>query len=64
MPELAGTVDIRQNGQLAAITTNAYDQVMTSLLEQSGATVRIVENLTLEEIFVAEVKASRSGEHA
>ena len=64
LPELAGTVGIRQNGQLAAITTNAYDQVMTSLLEQSGATVRIVENLTLEEIFVAEVKASRSGEHA
>lgn len=63
-PELAGIVDIRRHGQLAAITTNAYDRVITSLLEQSGATVRNVENLTLEEIFVAEVKASRSGEHA
>ena len=56
---LPGIVDIRQNGRLAVVTSNDFVPDLANAYENSGARVQSIENMTLEEIFVANVERSR-----
>ena len=59
MPFLPGIIGIRQEGRLAVATSNAFDSDMAVAYESSGARVKAIETMTLEEIFVANVERSR-----
>jgi ABC-2 type transport system ATP-binding protein len=54
-----GVTEISRSGHTAVVTTNAYSAGLEALYTQSGATVRDVRRLTLEEIFVATVMHNR-----
>jgi ABC-2 type transport system ATP-binding protein len=56
-----GMVDVRRQGSLAILTTNAFCDALPGQLTAAGVRVDAVERLTLEEIFVAEVAAARRG---
>ena len=64
LPAISGVIDIRQDGRLAVATTNAYEPGLPNAYETVGARVQSVENMTLEEIFVATVQQSREGAEA
>ena len=64
LPVLPGVVNVKKSGRLAVVTTNEYDPKMTNAIQEAGATVQGVENMTLEEIFVANVQRSRGGDEA
>ena len=59
LPSLPGVMGIRQSGRLAVAIANAFEAHLPNAYENSGAVVRAVENMTLEEIFVANVEHSR-----
>jgi ABC-2 type transport system ATP-binding protein len=59
LPALPGIIDVRQDGRLAVATANAFVPDLANAYESSGAHVNAVENMTLEEIFVANVEHSR-----
>lgn len=59
MPGLPGIIDISRTGRLAVAITNEFDPDLPHAYECSGARVQAVENMTLEEIFVANVERSR-----
>jgi hypothetical protein len=56
---LPGVIGIRQTGRLAVAIANAFVPDLANAYETSGARVHSVENMTLEEIFVANVEHSR-----
>jgi ABC-2 type transport system ATP-binding protein len=62
LPALPGIVAIRQDGRLAVATANAFAPGMAHAYESTGARVQSIETMTLEEIFVANVEASREEE--
>ena len=57
--EPPGVTDVTRTGHTAVVTTNAYSPELHALYEQAGATVRDVQRMTLEEIFVATVMHNR-----
>lgn len=59
LPVLPGIIDVRRDGQLAIATANAFAPDLAHAYESSGARVQRIENMTLEEIFVANVEHSR-----
>src|SRR5215469_9831877 len=59
LPALPGIIGVRQNGRIAVATSNAFEPHLASAYENSGARVQSIENMTLEEIFVANVERSR-----
>jgi ABC-2 type transport system ATP-binding protein len=59
LPALPGIIGIRQTGRLAVAIANAFVPDLANAYETSGARVHSVENMTLEEIFVASVEHSR-----
>jgi len=59
LPALPGIIDVKQDGRLAIATANAFVPGLANAYENSGARVHSVENMTLEEIFVANVEHSR-----
>lgn len=59
LPALPGVIDVRQNGRIAVATANAFVPDLANAYESAGARVHGVENMTLEEIFVANVEHSR-----
>jgi ABC-2 type transport system ATP-binding protein len=61
LPSVPGVIGARSSGRLAVVTTRSYDPAMTALYQSAGATVHGVENMTLEEIFVANVLSRREG---
>ncbi|HUA01875.1 MAG TPA: ABC transporter ATP-binding protein [Candidatus Aquilonibacter sp.] len=61
LPALPGIIGIRQTGRLAVVIANAFEADLPGAYENSGARVQAVENMTLEEIFVANVERSREG---
>jgi ABC-2 type transport system ATP-binding protein len=61
LPALSGVIDVQQTGRLAIATTNAFDSRLPGAYEAAGVRVQTVENMTLEEIFVANVQYSREG---
>jgi ABC-2 type transport system ATP-binding protein len=64
LPRLPGTVASAGTGRLAVITTSRYDPAVASAYQDAGATVHAVDNMTLEEIFVANVMSRREGQVA
>jgi ABC-2 type transport system ATP-binding protein len=59
VPALPGIIQVRQSGRLAIAIANEFVPDLANAYETSGAHVRSVENMTLEEIFVANVEHSR-----
>jgi ABC-2 type transport system ATP-binding protein len=59
LPALPGIIGIRQTGRLAVAIANEFAPDLPSAYANSGAVVHAVENMTLEEIFVANVERSR-----
>jgi len=64
VPELPNVIESQQNGRLGSITTGRFDPALTDALQINGAVIQSVDNMTLEEIFVTEVRANRPGEAA
>src|SRR5690606_38816691 len=58
-PVLPGSVETTVSGRVAVITTKAYSPEVYAACERAGATVRDVQRMTLEEIFVANVMDNR-----
>ncbi len=59
LPYLPGIIGIRQSGRLAVATANQFVPDLANAYESSGARLQSIENMTLEEIFVANVEYSR-----
>jgi ABC-2 type transport system ATP-binding protein len=59
LPALPGIIDIRQDGRLAIATSNDFVPDLANAYENTGARIQSIENMTLEEIFVANVEHSR-----
>ncbi len=59
LPALPGVVEVARSGQLAVVTVDAYRPELPAAYEQAGASVREVQRMTLEEIFVAQVMHRR-----
>lgn|SRR5678815_2461283 len=59
LPALPGIINIRQDGRLAIATSNKFRPDLANAYESTGARVQSIENMTLEEIFVANVEHSR-----
>lgn len=64
LPEIPGIVDSTRSGRLAILTTNRFEPRLTEAYQAVGATVFAVEPMTLEEIFVADVRSRREGKAA
>lgn len=64
VPSLPGMVACKQTSHSAVITLDDYQETSLAPLFQSGATVRQIDVMTLEEIFVATVMANRAGRKA
>jgi ABC-2 type transport system ATP-binding protein len=59
LPALPGVVEVARSGHLAVVTVAAYRPELPAVYEQAGASVRDVQRMTLEEIFVANVMHQR-----
>jgi len=59
LPALPGIISVRQDGRLAIATANAFVPDLANAYENTGARIQSIENMTLEEIFVANVEHSR-----
>jgi ABC-2 type transport system ATP-binding protein len=59
LPPLPGIVGVQRQGRLAVATSNAFAPDLAHAYEYTGVRVQSIENMTLEEIFVANVEHSR-----
>lgn len=59
LPAFPGIIGIKQTGRLAVAIANEFASDLPHAYEDSGAHVHSVENMSLEEIFVANVEHSR-----
>jgi ABC-2 type transport system ATP-binding protein len=59
LPPLPGIVGVQRQGRLAVATSNAFVPDLAHAYEHTGVRVQSIENMTLEEIFVANVEHSR-----
>ena len=61
-PRLPGIVDVGGSSRLPVLTTNRFEPAMVSACQDMGAIVQAIDNMTLEEIFVANVRSRREGQ--
>jgi ABC-2 type transport system ATP-binding protein len=59
LPPLPGIVGVQRQGRLAVATSNDFAPDLAHAYEDTGVRVQSIENMTLEEIFVANVEHSR-----
>ena len=59
VPHLPGVINVGGSGRLPVLTTNRFEPAMVSVCNELGATVQGIDNMTLEEIFVANVHTRR-----
>jgi ABC-2 type transport system ATP-binding protein len=59
LPALPQVTDLATSGRLATATIKSYTDDVAAAFARAGATVREVQRMSLEEIFVANVMASR-----
>lgn len=59
LPEVSSVVDVNASGRVATLTTRNYTPELHEVFRRAGAIVQEVQHMTLEEIFVANVMASR-----
>jgi ABC-2 type transport system ATP-binding protein len=64
LPKLPEVVSSNGEGRLVVVTTDQYSSEMTAKYNAFGATVRSVDTMTLEEIFVANVQNRREKDAA
>ncbi len=62
VPRIPGVVEVGGSGRLPVLTTNRFEPAMVSVCKELGATVQGVDNMTLEEIFMANVHSRREGQ--
>lgn len=62
MLPIGNVIDIEQNGRLASLTTNHFNPDIIHACEQQNAKVHVVNKMSLEEIFLANVRYCRQGE--
>lgn len=61
IPEFKDTVEIRRDGSFCTLITRRFQPEILPNLEEGGARIMGIEPLSLEEIFVTNVLASRTG---
>lgn len=61
LPSNAQMVDCQRSGSQLVMTLSNYDAALEQQIRDSGAEIRQVERLTLEEIFVLSVESQRDG---
>lgn len=59
LPTLPGVVEVARSDRTAVVTTNAWAPELKQRYIQAGATVREVQRMTLEEIFITTVMHNR-----
>jgi ABC-2 type transport system ATP-binding protein len=59
LPALPGVVGVARSGRLAVATVDRFDSELPAAFGRAGATVREVQRMSLEEIFVATVMRRR-----
>ena len=59
LPVLPGTIATSGSARLAVVTTSRYDESLTAAYSQAGVSVKSIDAMTLEEIFVANVHSKR-----
>ena len=59
LPTVPGVIGVQRTGRFAVAIANAFESHLPNAYENSGARVHAVENMTLEEIFVANVEHNR-----
>jgi ABC-2 type transport system ATP-binding protein len=59
LPRFPGIVEVGGSSRLPVLTTDRFEPAMVSVCTDMGATVQAVDNMTLEEIFVANVHRKR-----
>ncbi|HEV7238416.1 MAG TPA: ABC transporter ATP-binding protein [Thermoanaerobaculia bacterium] len=64
LPALPGVIGTAGSGRLAVVTMSRFEPAMAAAYHDAGATVHAVDNMTLEEIFVANVMSRREGKVA
>lgn len=64
LPKLANIRDIQQSGRLCVVVVNDYGDSIPERFASAGANVTGVERLTLEEIFLFNVKHAKVGAQA
>lgn len=64
LPILPDVVQVNGNGRLRTITTDNYNEQLLASLQKEGFNIHAVDNMTLEEIFIANVKNKQEGVNA
>ena len=59
VPPYAGIVETKIAGRVAVVTTDAFSPALVTFYQDAGVTVRDVQRMSLEEIFVATVMSGR-----
>lgn len=60
LPNLPNIKDIQQSGHLCAVTVNEYDESVPAQFNSAGQVITAIERLSLEEIFLANVKCAKA----
>lgn len=60
LPDLPNIKDVQHNGRLWSVTVDKYEEAMAEYLQHSGMRVDAVERLTLEEIFLGNVRHAKA----
>lgn len=64
LPALPEIVAAESSGRIVTVTTDCFAPGLVQTYQQAGATVRAVQSMTLEEIFVARIAVDREKEAA
>lgn len=59
LPDLQNIRDIKQSGKLSTVTVNNYNDMIEQQFTNAGLSVDSIERLTLEEIFLSNVKYAK-----
>ena len=59
VPQMAGVETVQTSGHISVVTTSDFGEHCVQAYQASGAKVTAVEHMTLEEIFLSNVSASR-----
>ncbi|TDF42390.1 ABC transporter ATP-binding protein [Alteromonadaceae bacterium M269] len=59
---LGSTINVEQDGRIASVICNQFDEAVIEAYKQQNIKVHAADNMTLEEIFLANVNYRRAGE--
>ena len=59
LPSFDSVIDVQRSGRTAVATANGYEPAIADRYRQAGALVHAIEPMTLEEIFIANVRHGR-----